>query len=339
MRDKTLDIIKGLACILMILAHSRTLGRTLDNSLTEPFWYLGFFAPVLFFGSIGVSLTYQLKKRKALMIIIFNILLFLISFADRGRESLSYINFTNPNLIGSLALATILIVVLRKFNGLVILIALIVLDRILNRFGIQTTILYGIPFALIPWAGITSLGKFLHERKQWLIYVLAAGVLITFYYYVIKNQIIENQFMTTLFLGMGLVIYSLSALFSRFFSGLPGISLVLGYLGKNTLLFYWIHLFILFSINFKLPAPLMWIFVLLVSLISMWVLSKLNYYSLSNVSKNLWFWVILVILVFIPLIIELSLKFHFYYFSILTLIFALNYHQFFKLRIVQNLDK
>lgn len=339
MRDKSLDIIKGLACILMIFAHSKTLGRTLDNSFTEPFWYLGFFAPILFFGSIGVSLTYQLKRRKALVTIIFNVLLFLVSFADRGRESLNYINFTNPNLIGSLALATILIVVLRKFNGLVILIVLIILDRIFNRIGISPTILYGIPFALIPWAGITSLGKFLQERKQWLIWVLAAGVLITFYYYVVRNQVIDSQFLTTLFLGMSFMIYSLSAIFSSRIEKIPGIGILLTYLGKNTLLFYWVHLFLLFQINFKLSAPLMWSFVLITSIIFMMILKKINSFTLSQIAGNTWFWVVLVPLIFIPLIIKLPLEFHFYYFNAITIVFALNYNHFFKLGFIKKIDK
>lgn len=337
MRDKNLDIVKGLACILMIFAHSKTLGRTFDSSFTEAFWYLGFFAPVLFFGSIGTSLTYQLKKRSIYSIILFNLVLFLISFADRARESLSYLNFTNPNLIGSLALATIFVVVFRRINGLIVLIILIGLDRILNQFGAPTSILYGIPFALIPWAGITSLGKFLQERKIWNIVILATGSLIALYCYVFRNQTLENQFMTTLFLGLSLIIYPSANLAAGKISLVKPITELLTYLGKNTLLFYWIHLFILFSINFKLPAVFMWLFVLTSSIAGMLVLKKVNSFVFGEISKSVFFWIIVILLVFAPLLFKFSLSFHFYFFSFLTILFALNYHQFLSLEIIKRI--
>lgn len=335
MRDKHLDIIKGLACVLMIFAHSKTLGRTIDSSLTEPFWYLGFFAPVLFFGSIGVSLTYQLKKRSTYSIILFNLVLFLMSFADRARESLSYLNFTNPNLIGSLALATIFVIIFRKVNGLLLLIILIILDRILNKIGVSTSILYGIPFALVPWAGVTSLGKFLQERRIWNTIILASGSIITLYCYIFKNQRLENQFMTTLFLGLSLMIYPAGNLLSSKIYLVKPITKILTYLGKNTLLFYWVHLFILFSINFKLFAVLMWLFVLTSSIIGMLILKKVNSFSFGRISNNVYFWIILILFVFVPLLFNFSLSFHFYFFSLVTILFALNYHQFFNLEIIR----
>lgn len=335
MRDKSLDIIKGLACILMILAHSRTLGRVIDDPLTIPFWYLGFFAPILFFASIGISLTYQLKKRSISTIILFNILFFIISFADRGRESLNYFNITNPNLIGSLAIATIFTALFRKTNGLLILFTLILLDRLANRFPILPTIIYGIPFALIPWAGITTLGQYLHENKKARLFILLLGFLITFYYVYIRHQTLENQFLTSLFLGMSLLLYSFVTISAEKIGEIVGVSGILTYLGKNTLLFYWVHLFILFTINFKLPAVFMWLFILSLTIISMVILKKINHLMLEKVSTTIWFWAVLISAVFIPPIFHPTLKFQFYFFSALTIIFALNYHQFFKLKYLQ----
>jgi hypothetical protein len=223
MRDKSLDVIKGLACILMILAHSKTLGRTLDNSFTEPFWYLGFFAPVLFFASVGASLTFQLEKRKAIVLIIFNIILFIISFGDRARESLTYFNITSPNLIAALALASIFAIIFRRFNGLVLFIVLLTLDRLLNKFQIQPTIFYGLLFSVIPWAGLTTLGKYLKEKQEFRIYLPAIGVLMTLYYYVFKNHVITEQFLTSLFLGVSFVIYGLVTLFAGRIAEFPSV--------------------------------------------------------------------------------------------------------------------
>lgn len=338
-RDKALDIIKGVACILMIFAHSATLGKTIDNSITTVFWYLGFFAPVLFFASIGVSLVYQLEKRTTEKILIFNLLFFIISFADRGKESLNYFNITSPNLIASLAIATIFTVFLKRTNGLLILCILIIVDRIGNRFPIPPTIFYGIPFALIPWAGITTLGKYLYENKKSRIFILMAGLLITFYYVFIKHQTIQDQFLTSLFLGMSLAIYSFITIFADKIGKMPGVSDVLTYLGKNTLLFYWVHLFILFTINLRLPAPMMWIFILVFTIISMMVLKKINHYLLEKFSKTILFWGIIVLAVFIPPLLHFSQQTQFYFFSALTIIFALNYSQFLQLNILDHIKK
>jgi hypothetical protein len=337
MRDKTLDIVKGFACILMIFAHSRTLGRTIDTPFTEAFWYLGFFAPVLFFASIGVSLTYQLKKRNAVLIILFNLVLFIVSFADRGRESLTYLNITNPNLIGSLALATIFVVIFRKVNGALLLVFLLFTDRILNKLGAPLSIIYGIPFALIPWAGITSLGKFLQERPIWNIVILTTGSLITLYSYVFDNQILENQFMTTLFLGISLMLYPASNLLAKKISLIKPMEAVLTFLGRNTLLFYWVHLFILFTIGIRLPAVFMWVLILILSIGSMLALKKINLYSFEKISGTNAFWLVLVLLVFLPYFLSLSTDFLFYFFSFLTVIFALNYHQFFNIPIIRKI--
>lgn len=336
MRNKSLDIVKGIACILMIFAHSYTLGKTIDNSFTIIFWYLGFFAPILFFASSGVSLIYQLQKRSVYRIITFNLLLFLISFAYLGRESAYYLDLTKVNLIGSLALATIVAVVYKEINGLLILVILLIFDRLLNKINITPTILHGILFSLIPWAGIITLGKYLHKNKKSTIIILVIGFLITAYYLIIKKEHISTQFLTTQFLGVSLLIYSSCVLAAPLIGKIPILSLILTYLGKNTLLFYFLHLFILFTITFKLQAILMWIFILVSSITLMPILKWINRYTFRRVSSLLWFWVVLMLAVFVPSFLKLPQQFQFYFFSILTIIFALNYKYLFKLKIIRD---
>ncbi len=334
MRDKSLDIVKGIACILMIFAHSHSLGRTIDNDFTYFFWYLGFFAPIIFFASIGAALIYQLKKRSLYSLIIFNLLLFLISFANLGRESIEYLDITKNNLIGSLALSTIFTLIYWEINGLFVFIILLILDRFLNTINLTPTILHGILFALIPWSGITTLGKYLHKNKKNTLFVFVIGILITFYYLIIKREYITTQFLTSSFLGVSLLIYSFCLLVAPMIGKVPILSLLLTFLGKNSLLFYFLHLFILFTITFKLQAVLMWIFILVSSIIFMLILKSLNHYTLERISSLLWFWVVLVSAIFVPLLFKFPQQFQFYFFSILTIIFALNYKNLFKLKII-----
>lgn len=339
MRNKHLDIVKGLACVLMIFAHSRTLGRTIETSFTDPFWQLGYFAPVLFFASLGISLTYQLKKRTVLSLIAFNILLLLFSFADRARESEQYFTLKNANLIGSLAIATIIALILRKFNSLLMFILFLVLDRVLNHFFLDRTILHGLTFAIIPWVSFIFLGKFMFEKKNWRIYILAIGTLVTFYYYIIKKDTIDSQLPTTLFLGLSVVIYTLALFLAEKIDRIKGFTNLLIFLGGNTLLFYWIHLFILFQTPFVFPAVLMWLYILILSLVSIFILKKVNKMTFGHLSQYTWFWMILISFVFIPMIIELPFKVLFYLLSPVIIIFALNYHNIFKLKFMERLNK
>ena len=53
----------GLFFCSLIMAHPKTMHLTIDNDFTTLAWYIGFFAPVLFFASVGVSLPYQVNKR------------------------------------------------------------------------------------------------------------------------------------------------------------------------------------------------------------------------------------------------------------------------------------
>ena len=339
MRDKELDIIKGLACILMVVAHAGTLGKTIENSFTTLLWYLAFFAPILFFASVGISLIHQLKKRSVMKILVFNIIFLVISFADIGKQSLNYLDITKPNLIASLAIATIFSLIFRKVNGLLILILLLAMDRFANRFLIPPTLIYGLPFALIPWAGITTLGRYLYLNKKSLIYILAIGFLITLYYVLVKHQTISTQFLTSLFLGLSLVIYSSVAISASRISNIPILSSFLTYLGENTLLFYWLHLFILFMISFQLPAPLMWAFVLMITIISIKILKKVNDLTLKKLSYGPWFWVTITLAVFIPLVTPLSQQTQFFFFTALTIIFALNYHQLLQLKLLDHIER
>lgn len=329
-RDTSLDITKGIACFLMVFAHAGTLGRTIDNPVTIFFWYLGWFAPILFFGSVGISLIYQLKKREPIKIILFNILFFIIAFSDIGKEHLNYLDITQVNLIGSLALATSIGIFLIRFNGLLVFILLLILDRLANKLTIRPTLLYGLLFSLIPWAGITTFGNYLYKQKKYAPLFLIIGGLISIYYLVGKHQSLSTQMLTTLFAAMSLIVYSAVVIIAPFLDKIEGISELLNYLGKNTLLFYWVHLFLLFVIGFRLPAPLIWTFVTAVSILLMVSFKRINDYTFSKIATKSWFWLLLVISVFIPALLHTPLSFNFYYFYILTFIFALNYHYFFK---------
>lgn len=332
MRDRSLDIIKGIACILMIFAHSKTLGKTIDNQVTSYFWYFGFFAPVIFFGSIGVSLLYQLRKRTIPQIALFNLIFFFITFSYIGRKSLDYFTIDTPNLFSSLALGTILALFLLRMNGLLIFILLILLDRLLNNFPIPANILHGQLFSLIPWLGFIFLGNYLYKHKNHSIFFIITGALISLYYILVRHQYLESQDPTTLFLSISFLIYPILISISNLLEKFSHLSGLLIYLGRNSLLFFWLHTFLLYLLPVPLPAYLIWIIILTLSISTIYLLKKANIYTLEKVSTTLWFWVILIISVFIPKLFNFPLEINFYYFYFVLFIFSLNYHQFYKIK-------
>jgi len=57
-RDHSLDLLKGVACVLMLLAHTHLQIDLPSKALT----FLGNFTPVLFFAVSGITANFQARK-------------------------------------------------------------------------------------------------------------------------------------------------------------------------------------------------------------------------------------------------------------------------------------
>ena len=269
-RDITLDIVKGVACLLMILAHPKTLHLTVDTDLTTFFWYVGFFAPVVFFASVGVSLRYQLNKRTKLQISLNNLLLITFVYISQ--------NFNFDSLFTALTLSTVMAVYLLKWNSAFLIIGVSTIDELLNYFAVSVRHFHGTLFSLIPWVGFIFLGDYLQKEKKMRlpVFILASAAAL---YLKLAGAAVTGQSPTPIFIALGIAIYSFVVLISPYLSKIPNVSGFLVFLGKNTLLFWWVHFFLLKTIFAKLGrmyAPYTWVLLLFTSAVVILMLNKLN---------------------------------------------------------------
>lgn len=77
MRDRSLDFLKGVACLMMILAHAPV--------PIPPGWGLCFYvasmAPAVFFPVTGITTLYQIKKRNLKVLFFFYAIFFILGFS------------------------------------------------------------------------------------------------------------------------------------------------------------------------------------------------------------------------------------------------------------------
>ena len=92
MRDPSLDLLKGVACLLMILAHTQLQIDLPSKALT----FLGSFTPILFFAVSGITANFQARKYPVVGILITYAMIFLLglSFTPMARDDFS--NFWVP---------------------------------------------------------------------------------------------------------------------------------------------------------------------------------------------------------------------------------------------------
>jgi hypothetical protein len=77
MRDHSLDLLKGAACVLMLLAHTQLQIDLPSKALT----FLGSFAPILFFAVSGITANFQAGKYPATGIVITYAMIFLLGLS------------------------------------------------------------------------------------------------------------------------------------------------------------------------------------------------------------------------------------------------------------------
>jgi hypothetical protein len=77
MRDHSLDLLKGIACVLMLLAHTQLQIDTPSKALT----FFGSFAPILFFAVSGITANFQARKYPVTGIVITYAMIFLLGLS------------------------------------------------------------------------------------------------------------------------------------------------------------------------------------------------------------------------------------------------------------------
>lgn len=167
-RDIGLDLVKGLACAMMIFPHVSASGGAWVDAMR----YWGAFAPVLFYAVTGVTTEFQLKKRTALGLVLAYGALAILGYLNTwiwhpGRWPAGIMQCIGLSVIALIGLRRLLD---RKWLGLLFPVPFL-LHWIVMAIGWQAPYplspLLVTPgqFALAPWLGFFMLGHWAYQAR------------------------------------------------------------------------------------------------------------------------------------------------------------------------------
>jgi len=348
-RDYSLDAIKGIACICMILAHAQIQEGKAAAALS---FLIGGLAPTLFFAVSGVTTTFQITRTKIIPIAISYLLLSVLGF--------SYNAMWRPNLWTTVACDIFQIIAIgviavsyleqyikpKKIYYLFLSVGIFSIHHfVTHKFQLPPfpfrQFLFagewaGFTFPIFPWLGAFFAGVFAYNCKKSinlvLAFIYAIGLVITFA--INKNiSLLPDKVNVSLeyyFLSYSFLFLSFY-LFRKFAKNWSNNLIV--YIGKNSLLFLYVHVILLRLVfpplGFNRAIPV-WIASLILSVVMIYLLERGNIY-LEKYFQNFYTWGIIAILTCgIPLVFqdETAIK---YNAAVIGLLFAANYHSLSKL--------
>ncbi|RFU66836.1 acyltransferase family protein [Bacillus sp. V59.32b] len=253
-RDYSLDLLKGLACLLMIFAHNTT------GTAKYDWWgiyFLGGFAPILFYAVSGVVLTFQIKKKSRKVLILYYSALFLLGFSYNGIAMGRWGSevFWGAEILQVLGLSSIVLVVLSKWVNIEKVSILFPLPFIIHLLG------YYIPdfpfkeflfrpgqFPLFPWLAFFMLGIYCFYSMRPKFNQIAMLIMLGFQVALILNTGItfDNKWdMSPGYFIVGVTFFYFSFLVIRSIEKykFPFRNEFI-FLGQNSLLFLFVHIFI-----------------------------------------------------------------------------------------------
>jgi len=339
-RNYSLDQLKGLACIFMILAHSYDL-LSYSNLIVKGIYFLGAMAPVLFFGASGISILLSIKKRELSSIIIFYMIFFVLAFINLAKNGPNYFYFSPYNIFNTIAISGIItaVIIKKSLNYWWLFLIPFLIHYFLLKFDlgdlINTTIrpLFVYPgFGIFPWLSFFLIGaKFFTTKEE-------KNLIITVVFF--SLFLLTGLFLKVPFLDLGLT-YKHFMSVSYFFLSLSlfgfiyclftysNITLpILNFFGKNSFLFWYTHLLIINVISFKSQPIIIWLLVLLLTTITMNICLWLNKY-IVNITNNWYFWLGTIGTIFVGLYIPEKVVSPLFF--TMGIVVSINYHNLFNL--------
>ena len=322
-RDTTIDILKGIGCLVMIVAHSG-----LQFGGYERFKFWGGLAPVLFFAATGATAAFQAQKYKPRGVLLTYLFLFLLGFSFNRITDPGFLKEPEFDIIQIVAVSSSIVYLLEYYFhprpwiylllGFLAFGSKFLLQKLLAGtliVGVNLFIPPGI-FPIFPWLFLFFFGLFAYRVNNYVNAGLAVGFsLILFTLYKENFQIdIENKWdmSSGYFLVFGILTFS-TYFILRFISSwremifkYPGL---LTFLGQNSLLFLFVHFPIILYLkdirihrNVKLifnHPYLFWLLVLGLTLVAMLILLWLAKWKFSaQFFDHLSVWIIMTVLVF-----------------------------------------
>jgi hypothetical protein len=322
-RDHSLDLLKGVACVLMLLAHTQLQIDLPSKALT----FLGSFAPVLFFAVSGITADFQARKYPVTGIVATYVMIFLLGLGFAAMVAGNFWVAFNMDILQIIAVGVLVLYLVQRhlkpgpwfhLGAAVTVFALKFVTDALPRDAwwmayLDKVLLEPGNFVIIPWLFPFFLGMFCHfapnRHNLWLAgsAVLALGLI-----WATGTPLgIDNRWdMST-----GYFLFSILLTASSFYIArrIPqdfiarALSSLL-WLGKNSLLFLYVHMGLIWLIKTYTQGIwetyLIWPVVAVMSITLMWILpallGRLHVPEMMNRFRS---WVALLVLILVaPLV-------------------------------------
>lgn len=345
-RDYSLDAIKGVACILMILAHAKL--NSEESTVVQFLDFMGGFAPILFFAASGVTSTFQSKKTSVAAVIIFYVMFAFLGLSWNGLLDPYFWREIIPwNILQIIAVGIIVVTLLEKYlkpqRNLYILfsISAFLIDYIINKnlkyapAGLSDVLVATARYSMLPWLSMFFAGILAYYMKN-NINLIIGGVQLSSL--IIIRFLLNNWDINwKSSMSISYFLLSQSLIFFVFYicrrqPQLFSPKNILVYFGQHSLLFFYVHFIISLKfdgINFR-QAYAVWISTFVLSYIFM----KLSQYANKYIEKffnNGAIWIVMIVFICITPVILNQPKYVVLIEMALGVLFANNYQSLAKL--------
>lgn len=348
-RDLRLDVLKGIGCVLMVVAHSKL---KMWNYEEYVFW--GNLAPALFFSVSGVTASFQSKKYSLREMLFLYGFIFLLGFSYNGYLDPLFFTRMRFEIIQTIALGVLTVYFVEQIfhpqAGVYLLLGITTfgLDKTLQPLGLQ--VLEGVLispglFPFIPWLSFFFLGVFAYRiRNAYNLFLfLAFGVIYYFLFGLGIPDVNESKwrFLPDFFLALSACLFLAFFVFRLIpFLSHPKLNWLTIFWGTHSLLFLYIHyafikLFRLFELQRNIELIwnhpyLFWLLVLGSTTITMLAIEYLAGWF-EFLFRHLFVWITIAVLIFVVPFVNMKATYISYLELGLGIVFATFYPQLAKI--------
>ena len=332
-RDDSLDILKGVACILMVFSHASIDTR---NIAILSLGFMGSFAAVLFFSVTGVTAWMQAGRRLPKEVLPPYLILLLAGFSLNGIIHIDFYKNFEVEMLQMIAMGASLVFLAQHFlhprpvhyflAGILIYILKLSLDllaqapisaQVLARPWLQGVLLPPGTFTPIPWLFVFFLGVFAYQasaRKN--LFLSSIAVFTTLGIFLVTRNPALLDLVNKWDMSIGYFLFSCFCLFFSYyltkrmvFNKENPISRYILFLGRNSLLFLYFHIFVINILSKLGAAKLVWLYwplVLMITSVLLYIIVLV--YPKLNLSKLFHYKVTWLILITCVMITPLAFK-------------------------------
>jgi peptidoglycan/LPS O-acetylase OafA/YrhL len=294
MRDHSLDLLKGVACVLMLLAHTQLQIDLPSKALT----FLGSFAPILFFAVSGITANFQARKYPLTGVVVTYTMIFLLGLSFAAMVAGNFWKTFEMDILQIIPVGVLVLYLVQRYwkpgpwfhlGATVAVFALKLATDALPRDlwwadHVKGVILEPGNFVIVPWLFPFFLGMFCHlaPNRHNLGLAAAATLGLGLAWAAGIPLGVDNRWDMTI--GYFLCSLLLTAGFFFVARSLPQHLMLrafywLLWLGKYSLLFLYVHMGVIWLVKNHTQGVwgtyMVWPAVALASLVLMWILPPL----------------------------------------------------------------